>query len=41
MWEEEESNIEMLNDEYGDLPDAISDEELEDDLELLEDLEDL
>ena len=41
MWEEEESNFEMLNDEFGDLPEAISDEELEDDLELLEDLEDL
>ena len=41
MWEEEESNFEKLNDEFGDLPEAISDEELDDDLELLEDLEEL
>ena len=41
MWEEEELEMESISDNLADIPDAVSEEEFEDDLELLEDLEDL
>ena len=42
MWEEEEMEIQNLSDNLDDIPEAVSSEEdLDDDLELLEDLEDI
>ena len=42
MWEEEEMEIQNLSDNLDDIPEAVSSQEdLDDDLELLEDLEDI